>query len=602
MSGTINTSTYNLAYNNAAWGVNQYLRVRCLSATLYDEITIVKLYDGVDGNDGTDGTDGEDGVTNVIGYLTNENITLPTLSDGTGYSLTGAGGYFSVFYGITDVSTSASYTIVGGSSAYPLVNKTQNGLTLSISMFNGGYTLSGSNWTSNQETFTINATYNGVIISKIFKISKAKQGLQGIQGLRGDVGPGVIYQGAYQGGVYYLYDSIRRDVVSVSGVYYTVKNMGSVINVTPPNTNYWEQMSTFKSVATDILLANNATITKGLVMGDATTKGFIRSYGMNSLTSGTGFYLDGNGPLRLGNVTGNNLYWNGTTLALTGSITATNLTLTNNATITKGLIMGTSAENGYIRSYGMSSLTSGTGFYLNGLDGKFTFGNASGSRVEWNGSNLNVYTSPYSIELNEEAKTIIAKNHTKSAVVVYYKVWTTTEPTSYTTGSSIPANSSITISNSAWKPQFRYYVKVRFGSSGPIYTDRFTNFTDNHYYGYWDVLSSVTGGSVDTISAVFIPILSSNYIERYAVYINGIVTVSSSTGTASLTLNQPIGDMVVVASPYLTTTTGGGGDLAYGYSYSTGSVSVIQLTKDYATNTHSNQIAFTVSGYYIGGL
>lgn len=453
-------------------------------------------------------------------------------------------------------------------------------------------------------TYTGGQTYVGwyTSFSSIDSTNPADYKWSRFRGFDGASGPGLVSRGLYSSIKVYYADADRRDVVQYGGAYYAANAAYSPITGTW-NATKWTQMNYFSSVATDILLANDATVTRGLVMGDADNKGFIRSYGMNSLTSGNGFYLDGNGPLRLGDVAGNNLYWNGTTLALTGSITATSLTLTNNATITKGLIMGTSATNGYIRSYGMSSLTNGTGFFLNGLDGKFTFGNTNGSRMEWDGSNLNVYTSPYSIELDEEAKTIIAKNHTKSAVVVYYKVWAATEPTSYTMGSSIPANSSITISNSAWKPQFRYYVKVRFGSSGPIYTDRFTNPTDNRYFGYSDVISSITGGSLDTISAVFIPILANNYIERYAVYINGIVTVSSSTGTASLTLNQPIGDMVVVASPHLTNSGSSGGDLAYGYSYiGTGSTSYVQLTKDYASNTNSNKVAFTVSGYYMGGL
>jgi hypothetical protein len=69
-------------------------------------------------------------------------------------------------------------------------------------------------------------------------------------------------------------------------------------------------MTSFASVATDLLLADNATINKGLVIGSSSsdTTAFIRSYDMASLISGDGFYIDGTGKLRLGNVAGDNLY------------------------------------------------------------------------------------------------------------------------------------------------------------------------------------------------------------------------------------------------------------------------------------------------------
>jgi len=60
LSGTQNASTYDLAYDDAAW--NGYtLRVRCLSGTYYSETTITKIYDGIDGTPGAPGTDGLDG-------------------------------------------------------------------------------------------------------------------------------------------------------------------------------------------------------------------------------------------------------------------------------------------------------------------------------------------------------------------------------------------------------------------------------------------------------------------------------------------------------------------------------------------------------------
>lgn len=48
LSGTNNTSTYILSYNNSVWGTSTDLRIRCVSNdSIYDELNISKLYDGV---------------------------------------------------------------------------------------------------------------------------------------------------------------------------------------------------------------------------------------------------------------------------------------------------------------------------------------------------------------------------------------------------------------------------------------------------------------------------------------------------------------------------------------------------------------------------
>jgi hypothetical protein len=55
-----------------------------------------------------------------------------------------------------------------------------------------------------------------------------------------------------------------------------------------------------------ILLAENATITRGLIMGaDASGSSFIRSSGAESLTVGNGFFMSSSGNFRFGNPTTN---------------------------------------------------------------------------------------------------------------------------------------------------------------------------------------------------------------------------------------------------------------------------------------------------------
>jgi hypothetical protein len=76
-------------------------------------------------------------------------------------------------------------------------------------------------------------------------------------------------------------------------------------------------------------LAQDATITRGLVMGvegTSGTSGFIRSADATNILDGQGFYMDAGGRMRFGEAVlpGNNyIYFNGTTLDVSGVLTAT---------------------------------------------------------------------------------------------------------------------------------------------------------------------------------------------------------------------------------------------------------------------------------------
>jgi len=165
-------------------------------------------------------------------------------------------------------------------------------------------------------------------------------GTAGTAGTAGGPGPGVVYRGPWTQGVQYFRDpaapalSTRRDVVKGSnGQYYLCKETHTPSDTTTKPitganyTTYWESFgATFSSVATDILLAQDATITRGLVIGtDGLTNGFIRSTGATSLTTGTapGFYLQQDGQFRFGqNVASGEpyIYWNNSVLEIKGKI------------------------------------------------------------------------------------------------------------------------------------------------------------------------------------------------------------------------------------------------------------------------------------------
>jgi hypothetical protein len=158
--------------------------------------------------------------------------------------------------------------------------------------------------------------------------------------LDGSLGPGVVYRGHYNSANTYYHTSIREDVVSISGIYY-------VCNTTTPspagtwNESYWTSFSNqFASVATDILLAQDATITRSLVMGteDNTNYGLIRSVNANSLINGDGFYLagtaDGKGLFRVGSSTlslglQKGIMWDGTNF----TIKAANMEITTSGSL-----------------------------------------------------------------------------------------------------------------------------------------------------------------------------------------------------------------------------------------------------------------------------
>lgn len=120
------------------------------------------------GDDGADGAAGSAGADAISSHLTNEAHVVDALDDGTGYSLSNAGGTHKVFDDTTDVTTSATHSVQG--------TATKNGLTMSVVAGTGVYSLSGGSWTSDLETFTLRAVYGGKTIDKEYTIAKARDG------------------------------------------------------------------------------------------------------------------------------------------------------------------------------------------------------------------------------------------------------------------------------------------------------------------------------------------------------------------------------------------------------------------------------------------
>jgi hypothetical protein len=188
---------------------------------------------------------------------------------------------------------------------------------------------------SSSNTETANIEYKIYFGGVIEPVAETQVLTVPLRGADGDVGPGVVFRGDYSSTDFYYYTEERRDIVkySVGGSNYWLVNVkttepagisGAALGLPGAgNTNWRAFGAEFSSVATDILLAKDATITRGLVMGTSGSfSGFIRSVGANTLTNGKGFYMDVSGSARFGDPTSQQIFWNDTTgkLNITGSV------------------------------------------------------------------------------------------------------------------------------------------------------------------------------------------------------------------------------------------------------------------------------------------
>lgn len=153
---TINTTTGVITLAGANWNTNQ--EVFSVTAS-YAGSTYTASYSIAKSKMGAAGSNG------ISIDLLSDSDVVTTASDGTGYTLP-TGNSIKLYSGGTVLSLGVTY---GGTA-------TQNGLTVTVNSSTGAITLSGTNWTSNQETFTVTATYNSVLYSTIYSIAKSKAG------------------------------------------------------------------------------------------------------------------------------------------------------------------------------------------------------------------------------------------------------------------------------------------------------------------------------------------------------------------------------------------------------------------------------------------
>lgn len=135
--------------------------------------------------EGGDGAAGDDGVS---AFLSRPSPVIPTNSDGSGVpvysyggftdSIVGTPGEFKVNEGGVDISSAATFSVVGGIGTGSYY-KTQNGATLSINTSTGAYfvrSTGSGGWSTTSETFTLRARYKAVDYDLEFSITKALSG------------------------------------------------------------------------------------------------------------------------------------------------------------------------------------------------------------------------------------------------------------------------------------------------------------------------------------------------------------------------------------------------------------------------------------------
>jgi hypothetical protein len=350
-----------------------------IASGLSDAVRVVKV------------TSGGQGFTS---FLTNQNHTIGADSTGAVTTPLSAGnGYFRIYQGSNLVDN--QYVVYG-------IKSTTSGMGVSILTYPTAnasyYVLTAFNASLDTGSTILTATYSPVggspvTFEQVFSVTKSKAGPVG------DTGPGIVYRGIYNTSTSYFRTSARADVVvypgNSGGSYYLAvsSGLGSTLG-TPGAASGWSLFGAqFESVATKLLLAEDATILKTLVMGyqtdpgDFTGRGIIRSYGTSdwnpSESPQDGFWLgmdsDNYAKFRVGS-TSNNLVWDGVRLSLSYG---------NSGIL---LYSGSSATDMYL---GMNTTTyEGNGIWL-GRAGNSTTGvykmslvSPNGRSMKWTGNEL----------------------------------------------------------------------------------------------------------------------------------------------------------------------------------------------------------------------
>jgi hypothetical protein len=261
--------------------------------------------------------------------------------------------------GTTSRFTSMTSTY-GGFSTNPTIATNSNILTMTSAVIDSTKSEASASIVVTHTDSEGTTGQTQTILARFTKVNTGITGTPGLNGAEGGVGPGVVYRGDWAPNTAYFSSSIRVDVVRGSDNEYWLAKVGHTSTgtgaVDKPITgtsylNQWRSFgATFSSVATDILLAQDTTITRGLVMGTygVSDRGFIRSANATALMTGKGYYLDTTGSMRFGDPAGGYIKFTeseGVTIAGSVAISGTSTIGGTTLTVVKdGAALGNTAQ------------------------------------------------------------------------------------------------------------------------------------------------------------------------------------------------------------------------------------------------------------------
>jgi hypothetical protein len=323
------------------------IEVKDATTSYVDTITIVKVREGSDA---------------LVGYLTNENVTLPAQTDGTVVSYTGASGKFIVMRGATDVTDQCTFAVQANpQSLTPTNNIVTSGTNAGDYMITGGFTTDTASVTY-RATYVFNSlTY---YVDKVFTLSKSKTGTTGAVGSAGSSARIAYVKTTGTLSPTPSTSVVTGDVFPTTGTWGEVDawiaypptiTTGEQVWQTTGVYNYLTNQTTWVSPYLSNLKVGNLsaiTINTGTLTVDAS--GYVRG-GQTGYNTGTGFWLgydSGAYKFSIGNAT-QSLTWNGSVLTLKGNLQVNDATLSG-TTMTGGgaqfnssgtFALGTSANN-----------------------------------------------------------------------------------------------------------------------------------------------------------------------------------------------------------------------------------------------------------------
>lgn len=323
---TVGATTGSLILSGASWtSDSEYFDINAI----YNGITYTQRYII---------TKSKQGVATVLIDLAVENVLVPALYDGSGYTLP-TSNYIRVYQGGTIVTTGVSYGILGSTTGA----LTKNGLTCTVYSTNGEAVLTGTGWSSDSEYFDLKATYNGVEYTARYIVTKNKSGIPGV----GTAGKSsrVCYSITSLASLATTPTTILTTgdtTFPPNGSWGTGTVWGASLPTNPtagqtiyrsdgeydPATNKttWKvpYIAYLKVGQLSAITADLGTITAGSITGTSLKIGTNPAVSGSSM-SGNGLVLNTNGTFAMGDI-GTNMSFDGQTLTLNGDIvTAANI-------------------------------------------------------------------------------------------------------------------------------------------------------------------------------------------------------------------------------------------------------------------------------------